>query len=62
MSSTPKQSFEACCRLAMELIHRNEYEAAIVMCRQALTHSPPRRAWSKLMLAIRELSRVEVQS
>lgn len=46
------------CEFAVQEIHAGNYEAAILFLRTALKNTPNRRAWSKLMLAIRELSRV----
>jgi Tfp pilus assembly protein PilF len=54
--------FNRSCQLAMELICAGDYAAAQHECRQALRFTRNPRAWSKLMLAIRELSRIEVQS
>lgn len=46
------------CTAAMNLICANEYGAAILNLRSALRECHNRRAWSRLMLAIRELSKV----
>jgi hypothetical protein len=51
-------AFRRSCLLAMELINAGDYAAAQHECRQALKYCADRRAWSKLMLAIRELSRI----
>ena len=46
------------CQIAMQHIERGQYQWAIDHCRLALRQTHNRRAWSKLMLAIRELSRI----
>lgn len=50
------------CHCAMDAIMAGNYGSAISHLRTALKYTTNRRAWSKLMLAIRELSRLEVQS
>lgn len=50
------------CRIAMSDIRNGFYPSALLQLRAALAGTSNRRAWSKLMLAIRELSRLEVQS
>lgn len=52
---------QSCCRNAVQYIHVGHYAHAIFAIRTALKQTSDRRAWSKLMLAIRELSRLEVQ-
>jgi Tfp pilus assembly protein PilF len=51
-------AFTRSCQLAMELIRAGDYAAARYECHRALHFVPNRRAWSKIMLAIRELSRI----
>lgn len=46
------------CTAAMELIKHGHYGHAIDNLRLAIKGTSDRRAWSKLMLAIRELQRV----
>lgn len=46
------------CRDAQRLIVAARYEDAIAYLRRALQQTHNRRAWSKLMLAIRELNRL----
>ncbi len=46
------------CSDAMEDIERGDYRSAINELRSALRGTSNRKAWSKLMLAIRELSRI----
>lgn len=46
------------CETAQGLILSGEYVHAIVALRCALKQTTSRRVWSKLMLAIRELSRI----
>ena len=50
------------CDTAMRLIRANEYGAAILHLRCALRQTGDRKAWSKIMLAIRELSRIAPQA
>lgn len=56
--STMSLAFSRSCHLAMELIRAGDYAAAQHECRQALKFTRDRRAWSRLMLAIRELNRL----
>lgn len=49
---------QVCCNLATTAIHVGNYHVAIKCLREALAGTSNRRAWSKLMLAIRELQRV----
>lgn len=53
-----KSEFDRCCTYAMVGIDNGNYAAAIEELRRALKVCPHPRAWSKIMLAIRELSRV----
>ena len=46
------------CLAAMNQIQEGDYALAIVHLRHALRGTHNRRAWSKIMLAIRELSRI----
>lgn len=46
------------CIDAMQQIERGEIQEAIATLRRALRGTRDRRAWSKLMLAIRELNRL----
>lgn len=46
------------CRAAMWNVREGQYTRAIILLRAALQQTTDRRAWSKLMLAIRELGRV----
>ncbi len=46
------------CSTAQGLILSGHYDLAIVQLRSAIKGTSNRKAWSKLMLAIRELSRI----
>lgn len=46
------------CESAMTYIRCGDYETAIILLRSVLRTLRPGRAWSKLMLAIRELQRI----
>lgn len=47
-----------CCELATGAIHEGRYRDATNYLRAAIAGTSNRRAWSKLMLAIRELGRI----
>ncbi len=47
-----------CCKLAQLSIRQGFYQDGINYLRAALKQTSDRRAWSKIMLAIRELSRI----
>ena len=46
------------CRAAQLQVQAGKYELAIANLRAALRRTSNRQAWSKLMLAIRELSKI----
>jgi hypothetical protein len=48
----------AACQIAVKAITMGQYAVAQEYLRLALKYTTDRRAWSKIMLAIRELSRV----
>jgi hypothetical protein len=50
------------CNDARKLIIAGRYQDAIAYLRLALPQVSDRRAWSKIMLAIRELSRIVPQA
>lgn len=53
------QSAQSACRDAIDCIHAGSYDFALANCKFALQQKPMHsRAWSKLMLAIRELNRL----
>lgn len=58
MSPSARQA----CDQAVANIHAGNFEMAIACLRDALRGTCNRRAWSKIMLAIRELSRIAPES
>ena len=50
------------CHCAMDVIMAGDYGSAISHLRTALKNTTNPRAWSKIMLAIRELSRIAPES
>lgn len=51
-------SARTACSQAIDNINAGQFDMAIACLRDALRGTHNRRAWSKIMLAIRELSRV----